>query len=224
MYPGIVRDLEARNRLSWVLEEMKPQTEEKLYNFEPEMAWERLKIRNPRKPYLAALKAAAAWREREAISKNIPRRRVLKDDALYDLAQQKPKDIAALGRLRGIPRGFEKSSHAKKLVAAITAAVDNADDYAPEIPKTRHMPPNLGPTIEMLKTLLRLRTEYEDIAPRMVANSADIEQLAAFGEKADVAALKGWRKDIFGEDALKMLNGKIALSLEGREVVAKDIA
>ena len=86
------------------------------------------------------------------------------------------------------------------------------------------MPPNLGPTIEMLKTLLRLRTEYVDVAPRMVANNADIEQLAAFGAKADVAALKGWRREIFGEDAIKMLDGKIALSLEGREVVAKAIS
>ena len=224
LYPGLVSELESKNRLSWVLEEMIPQMNEKLYSFEPESAWERLKIRNPRKPYLAALKAAAAWREREAIAKDIPRRRVLKDDAFYDLAQQKPKDLAALAKLRGIPRGFEKSRSASSLIEAINAAIANADDYAPKIPKPKHMPPNLGPTIEMLKTLLRLRTEYVDVAPRMVANASDIEQLAAFGEKADIAALKGWRKEIFGEDALKMLKGKIALSLEGREVVAKDIA
>jgi len=224
LYPGMVSDLEEKGRMSWVLEEMAPQMEEKLYTFEPENAWERLKIRNPKKHYLAALKAAAAWRERQAIEKNIPRRRVLKDDALYDLAQQKPKDIAALGRLRGIPRGFEKSRSAKDLVEAINAAIGNADDYAPKLPKIQHMPPNLGPTIEMLKTLLRLRTEYVDIAPRMVANNVDIEKLAAFGAKADVAALKGWRKEIFGKDALKMLDGKIGLRLEGREVVAKDIS
>jgi len=224
LYPGVVQDLKDKHRMEWVVEEMKPQTEEKLYAFEPEMAWERLKIRNPRKPYLAALKAAAAWREREAISKNIPRRRVLKDDALYDLAQQKPKDLAALSRLRGIPRGFEKSRSAKALVEALNAALDNADDYAPYIPKAKHMPPNLGPTIEMLKTLLRLRTEYVDIAPRMVANNADIEKLAAFGRKADIAALKGWRKKIFGDDALKMLDGKIALRLSGREVIAEEIS
>jgi ribonuclease D len=210
--------------MDWVREEMMPQMQEKLYTFEPESSWERLKVRNPKKHYLAALKAAAAWREREAIARNIPRRRVLKDDALYDLAQQKPKDIAALARLRGIPRGFEKSRGAKVLVEAINAAIDNAEDYAPKLPKVQHMPPNLGPTIEMLKTLLRLRTEYEGIAPRLVANNADIEKLAAFGEKADVAALKGWRREIFGEDALKMLDGKIGLRLEGREVVAKDIS
>jgi len=201
LYPGLVEELEEKGRMGWVLEEMAPQMEEKLYTFEPENAWERLKVRNPKKHYLAALKAAAAWRERQAIEKNIPRRRVLKDDALYDLAQQKPKDIAALGRLRGIPRGFEKSRSAKDLVESLNAAIANA-----------------------VKTLLRLRTEYVDIAPRMVANNADIEKLAAFGPKADIAALKGWRKEIFGDDALKMLDGKIGLRLEGREVVAKDIS
>jgi len=223
LYPGMVSELEDKGRMGWVIEEMAPQLEEKLYTFEPENAWERLKVRNPKKHYIAALKAAAAWRERQAIEKNIPRRRVLKDDAIYDLAQQKPKDIVALGRLRGIPRGFEKSRSAKDLVESLNAAIANADDYAPKLPKVQHMPPNLGPTIEMLKTLLRLRTEYVDIAPRMVANNADIEKLAAFGAKADVAALKGWRKDVFGNDALKMLDGKIGLRLEGREVVAKDI-
>ncbi len=223
LYPGIIQELESKGRMEWVIEEMAPQMEEKLYTFEPEMAWERLKIRNPRKPYLAVLKAAAAWREREAISKNVPRRRVLKDDALYDLAQQKPKDLAALAKLRGIPRGFEKSRSAKALIESLNAALDNADDYAPHIPKAKHMPPNLGPTIEMLKTLLRLKTEYVDIAPRMVANNADIEQLAAFGPKANIAALKGWRKKIFGEDALQLLDGKIALRLEGREVVAESL-
>ncbi len=224
LYPGLVAELEEKGRMGWVIEEMAPQMQEKLYTFEPESAWERLKVRNPKKHYLAALKASAAWREREAIARNIPRRRVLKDDALYDLAQQKPKDIAALARLRGVPRGFEKSRGAKVLVEAINAAIDNAEDYAPRLPKVQHMPPNLGPTIEMLKTLLRLRTEYEGIAPRLVANNADIEKLAAFGGKAEVAALKGWRRDIFGEDALKMLAGKIGLRLEGREVVAKDIS
>ncbi len=220
LYPALRAELEEKGRLGWIEEEITPQLAEKLYTFEPESAWERLKIRNPKKHYLAALKAAAAWREREAIAKDIPRRRVLKDDAMYDLAQQKPKDLGALARLRSIPRGFEKSSKAKALVEALNAAIDNADDYAPVLPKVKHMPPNLGPTTEMLKTLLRLRTEYVDIAPRMVANNADIEQLAAFGEKAEIAALSGWRREIFGEDALKMLAGKIGLRLEGREVIA----
>jgi len=224
LYEPLVKDLEDKNRLSWVLEEMAPQMEEHLYSFEPEDAWQRLKLRNPKKHYLAALKAAAAWRERVAQEKDVPRRRILKDDAIYDLAQQRPRDIKALTKLRAIPRGFEKSSHASALVDAISAAVDNADDYAPPIPKVKHMPPSLGPRVEMLRTLLRLRTEVDGIAPRLVANARDIEQIAAFGEKADVPALSGWRAEIFGQDALDLLAGKLALRLNGEDVVAERTA
>ena len=221
LYPGVVKELDDKGRLNWVMEEMAQHMDETLYTFEPEDAWQRLKLRGNKKPYLAALKAAAAWRERQAIKKDIPRRRVLKDDAMYDLAQQRPRTLEALAKLRGIPRGFEKSSSATGLVESLGAAVDNAAEYAPPAPKVKHMPPSLGPRIEMLKTLLRLRTEVEGIATRLVANARDIEQLAAFGEGADIAALKGWRREIFGQDALDMLRGKIALRLEGEHVVAE---
>lgn len=223
LYPGLVTELEDRGRLKWVQEEMLPQMEESLYTFEPEDAWQRLKVRNPKRHYLAALKAAAAWREREAIAKNIPRRRILKDDGLYDLAQQRPRDIKALERLRGIPRGFEKSRSAQALLDAIKAAVDNADEYAPPAPKVQHMPPNLGPRVEMLRTLLRLRTEVVGIATRMVANASDINQLAAFGKSADIPALKGWRREMFGEDALALLRGELALRLDGEDVIAEPV-
>ena len=221
LYPGVVAELEEKGRLNWVMEEMSQHMNEDLYTFEPEDAWQRLKLRGNKKPYLAALKAAAAWRERQAIKKDIPRRRVLKDDAMYDLAQQRPRTLEALAKLRGIPRGFEKSSSATNLVESLGAAVDNAAAYAPPAPKVKHMPPSLGPRIEMLKTLLRLRTEVEGIATRLVANARDIEQLAAFGEGADIPALKGWRREIFGQDALDMLRGRIALRLEGEHVVAE---
>jgi len=221
LYPDVLNELEEKGRLKWVMEEMSQHENENLYTFEPEDAWQRLKLRGNKKPYLAALKAAAAWRERQAIKKDIPRRRVLKDDAMYDLAQQRPRTLEALAKLRGIPRGFEKSSTATDLVESLSAALDNAAEYAPPAPKVKHMPPSLGPRIEMLKTLLRLRTEVEGIATRLVANARDIEQLAAFGEGADIAALKGWRREIFGQDALDMLRGKIALRLEGENVVAE---
>ncbi|GGX56488.1 ribonuclease D [Litorimonas cladophorae] len=221
LYPDVLTELEEKGRLDWVMQEMEQHSQEDLYTFEPEEAWQRLKLRGNKKHYLASLKAAASWRERQAIKKDIPRRRVLKDDAIYDLAQQRPRTIDALAKLRGIPRGFEKSSSAKELVESIGAAIDNADDYAPPAPKTKHMPPSLGPRIEMLKTLLRLRTEVEGIATRLVANARDIEQLAAFGEAADIDALKGWRREIFGQDALDMLRGHIALRLEGEDVVAE---
>ena len=221
LYLPLVDELEDKGRLSWVLEEMAPQMDESLYNFEPEDAWQRLKVRNPKKQYLAVLKAAAAWRERTAQEKDIPRRRVLKDDAMYDLAQQRPRDLKALTKLRAIPRGFEKSRSAAALVDAISAAMDNADDYAPKPPKVQHMPPSLGPRVEMLRTLLRLRTEINGIAPRLVANARDIEQIAAFGDDAKVQAMSGWRREIFGQDAVDMLEGKITLRLDGEDVVAE---
>ena len=223
LYPGMIEELKDRGRLDWVNEEMRPQLDKSLYCFEPEAAWERLKIRNYKTPYLAVLKAAAAWREREAIARDIPRRRVLKDDSLYDLALNKPANTKALERLRSIPRGFEKSSKASELIEAINAALANADEYAPVVQRRKSMPPNIGAAVEMLKTLLRLRTEYVDIAPRLVANNADIEKLAAFGDKAEVAALTGWRREVFGNDALRMLDGKITLRLEGAEVVAEAV-
>ena len=223
LYPGMVEELKERQRLEWIEEETKPQLEESLYSFEPDKAWERLKVRNPRRENMAVLKAAAAWREKQAIKRNIPRRRVIKDDALYDIAQNKPEDIKALSRLRGVPNGFANSRSASELIKMINYALDNVDDYAPLIPKPKHMPPQLGPTIEMLKTLLKLCTEYEDLAPRLVANASDIEQIAAFGDKAEVAALSGWRKGVFGEQALDLLAGKIALRLEGRKVVMQKL-
>ena len=221
LFPGMRAKLEAKGRMSWIEEETAPMLEESLYTNDPEEAWRRLKIRSPKKPYLAALKAAAAWREARAIEKDMPRRRVMKDDVVYALAQGQPTTVEALKKVRGVPQGFERSGSAKELVEAIADALANMDTYAPPAPKHKHMPPNLGPTVEMLRTLLRLRTEYEDIAPRLVANASDIEELAAFGDKAEVAALKGWRRDIFGADALDMLAGRIGLRLEGREVVAK---
>jgi len=199
---------------------MQPQLSEDLYKNNPERSWERLKIRRPKKEYLSVLKAAAAWREEKAINRNIPRRRVLKDDALYDIAQNKPRTLKALAALRGVPKGFERSESAKVLVEKINYALDNVDSYGPPVPKIQHMPPHIGPTTEMLKTLLRLRTEYEDIAPRLVANAREIEQIAAFGEKAQVPAMSGWRREVFGDDALKMIRGEIALRLDGRKVVA----
>jgi len=145
----------------------------------------------------------------------------LRDDALYDLAQQKPRSIPALAKLRAIPKGFERNKNVSELIKDINYALDNVEDYAPEIPKTRQMPPNLGPSVEMLRTLLRIKTEYIGIAPRLVANSKDIELIAAFGENANVAALSGWRRDVFGSFALKMLAGELSLRLQDGEVVVE---
>lgn len=223
LYPDMVKELADKKRTSWVEEETKTMMDENLYTFEPDRAWMRMKPRQFRRDYLAVLKAASAWREREAQNKDIPRNRVIKDDGIYDIAQRKPKTLKELGALRGVPNGFEQRKNADRLIKAIIEAINNAETYAPQIQMKKSKPPNLGPTADMLKTLLRLRTEYEGIAPRLVANASDIEEIAAFGTSADVKAMKGWRWEIFGKDALAMLDGKISLKLDGREVVAIEV-
>ena len=220
MYPGMLAELKEKNRLDWVQAEMDAQLDENLYTFEPDRAWMRLRPRKLKQDYLAVMKAAAAWREAEAQRADIPRNRILKDDGIYDIALRPPRNTKDLANLRGVPNGFERRKNVDRLLHRIKEALTNAASYAPQIEAKKHMPPNLGPTVDMLKTLLRLRTEYQGIAPRLIANAADIEQIAAFGAKADVAALTGWRREVFGEDALAMLDGKVSLTLEGREVVA----
>ncbi|PHS77625.1 MAG: ribonuclease D [Robiginitomaculum sp.] len=220
LYPGMCRELNAKNRMDWVREEMETMMDVRLYDFDPEQAWKRLKPRMFRQDYLAALKAAAAWRESEAQTKDVPRGRILKDDGLYVIAQRKPKNVKELADVRGIPGGFANRKTAVNLIDDVQKAIANSASYAPEATRAKQMPPGLGPSVDMLKTLLRLKTEYVDIAPRLIANVSDLTELAAFGEKANVRALKGWRREVFGEDALKMLNGEISLTLKDKKVVA----
>jgi ribonuclease D len=219
LYPAMHEDLKTQNRLSWIEEELTHLSDKHLYSFDPERAWMRLKPRKLKRDYLSVMKAVAAWRERAAIDKDVPRNRILKDDGIYDIALRQPKTIKELGALRGVPHGFERRKNVDRLIKSIVDAIKDAEDYAPQIPAKKQMPPNLGPSVDMLKTLLRLRTEYQNIAPRMVANVADIEHIAAFGKNADVKALKGWRLELFGKDALLMLEGKIGLRLHKGEVV-----
>lgn len=220
LYPGMLKELKDKKRIDWISEEMNSLIDPNLYAFDPDRAWMRLKPRKLKQDYLAVMKAVAAWREKEAQTKDIPRSRVLKDDGIYDIAMRLPRTTKELGNLRGVPNGFERRKNIDRLIKAVQTAITNAGQYAPKIEAKRHMPPNLGPTVDMLKTLLRLRTEYQGIAPRLIANAAEIELIAAFGKQADVKALTGWRREVFGNDALLMLDGKVSLTLNGREVVA----
>ena len=223
LYPAMVEELKEKGRLSWIEEEVRGLMAEELYSFEPERAWTRFKPRKFKPEYLAVLKAVAAWREKEAQSANIPRRHILKDDGVYDIAQHPPRTLQDLKNLRGVPPGFEGRRSIDRLLKQIEYALDNTETYAPPITAPKHLPGNIGPAVEMLKTLLRLRTEYVDIAPRLVAGVRDLEKLAAYGRQADIKALSGWRKEVFGNDALLMLDGKISLALKKGKVVTTRI-
>jgi len=209
--------LETKGRLSWVQEEMAHMEDPALYDTSAENAWQRLKIRKPRIDYAAVLAAVAGWREDKAKELDRPRRRILKDDAVYEIAEQKPRDVKGYDRLRAVSKGFINSRNANGLIEAVNAAIDDPEKFAPPIPKRKHnaqVPPGAP---EMLKVLLKHVSEEFEVVPRLIANAADIERIAR-GESDNIAAFTGWRDEIFGARARALLSGKLALSFEKGQV------
>jgi ribonuclease D len=222
IYEKLKAQLERTGREGWVAEEIHALQDPALYRLDPETAWKRLKPRSSNKRFLAMLAALAAWREREAQSRDIPRGRVLKDEALTEIAAHPPESAEALERIRGVPRGFAGSRLGKGLLEAIAQGREAAPPAAalPERPRRKHEPSPAA--IELLKTLLRLKAEDVGVAPRLIANAEDIERLAAL-EDDDVAALKGWRFEAFGRDALALRKGELAIALEGSNAVVVEL-
>jgi len=218
LYPVLRKRLETEGRLAWVEEEMAALTDPAVYDVEPDNAWKRLKPRKHTPKYLAVFKAVAAWRERTAQQRDQPRGRILKDDAIDELAAQAPTDAAALDRLRGVPKGFSGSRFGPDLLVAIREALKDPEGYAPQIDRAR-APQNAaaGAVVELLKVLLKARSEDAGVASKLIATVSDLEKIAN-DDNADVGALQGWRLDAFGADALKLKRGELALVLDGTRV------
>ena len=218
LYPMLRARLEKDGRMAWVQEEMAALTDPALYDVEPDNAWKRLKPRKHTSKYLAVFKAVAAWRERTAQQRDQPRGRILKDDAIDELAAQAPIDAAAMDRLRGVPKGFSGSKFGPDLLEAIREALKNPDAYAPHVERERG-PQNAaaGAVVELLKVLLKARAEDAGVASKLLATVSDLEKIAN-DDNADVGALQGWRLDAFGADALKLKRGELALVLDGTRV------
>ncbi len=218
LYPMLRERLEKAGRLSWVTEEMAAMCDPALYDVDPENAWRRLKPRRHSAKYLAVFRAVAAWRERTAQQRDQPRGRILKDEAIDELAAQAPTDADGLNRLRSVPKGFAGSRYGPELAEAIAAAVANPDAYAPKIEReTSPASPAAGAVVELLKVLLKARAEDAGVASKLIATVADLEKIAS-DDRADSAALRGWRREAFGEDALKLKRGELALVLDGTRV------
>jgi ribonuclease D len=218
LFPMLRDKLEATGRIGWVTEEMRAMTDPALYDTEPENAWRRLKPRRFTAKYLAAFRAVAAWRERTAQTRDQPRGRILKDDAIDELATQTPLDADALGRLRSAPKGFAGSRFGVEILEAIAAALKDPEGYAPVIDRDRGSPnPNAGAVVELLKVLLKARAEDAGVAAKLIATMGDLEKIAS-DDEADTPALQGWRREAFGEDALKLKRGELALVLDGSRV------
>jgi ribonuclease D len=218
IYLALQADLAASGRASWVAEEMAVLNSPATYEVKPENAWQRLKgrLRKPRE--LAVLIELAAWREREAQNRDVPRQRVLKDDALMDIVQRAPRSVEALGELRSVPNGFERSRAGGEVLAAIARALAVDPQSLPRFERERGRPGN-GAVLDLLKVLLKAVADTERVAPKIIASSDDLEEIAS-DDNADVPALKGWRREIFGEKALALKNGSLGLRIErGRVVV-----
>ena len=223
IYEKLAAQLEKTGRTSWVAEEVAALQDPALYRIEPEMAWKRLKPRTSNKKFLAMLAAIAAWREREAQSRDIPRGRVLKDEALSEIAAHPPESGEALEKVRAVPKGFANSKLGKGLTDAIEfgrTAPPPEGIETERSPRRRREPSPAA--IDLLKTLLRLRAEAVGVAPRLIANADDIEKLAAH-EDDGVVALTGWRAEVFGNDARLLRKGDLAIALENGNAVIVEL-
>lgn len=220
VYLKLKKQLEAEGRAGWLTEEMAILESRDTYDLHPDQAWQRLKMRLRKPTELAVMQYVTAWREREARSRNVPRSRVLKDDAIYEIAQQQPKDVEALGRLRTIPKGWERSSSGAAILEQVNAALALPKSEMPHLQRHTHAPEGTQSAVELLKVLLRLTSEKHGVASKVIANSDDLEKIAAEGEKAEVAALQGWRKELFGDLALKLISGGVGLRFVDKRVEA----
>lgn len=218
IYLALKADLEASGREAWVAEEMAVLNFPGTYEVKPENAWLRLKGRIRKPKELAALIELAAWREREAQVRDVPRQRVLKDDALMDIVQRGPRSVEALAELRSVPNGFERSRSGGEVLAAIERAAAIDPKALPRLERERGRPAN-GAVLDLLKVLLKATADAERVAPKILASTDDLEAIAS-DDLAEVPALQGWRRDVFGEKALALKNGELSLRIaRGRVVV-----
>jgi ribonuclease D len=219
VYTHLHQVLEKTGRTPWLQEEMQILTNPATYDSKPENAWQRLKLRVRNRKSLAILIELAAWRERLAQSLDVPRGRVLRDEALYDIANQIPASAEALGQLRTLSNGFARSQRAKEIIEAVKAGLARDPKTLPQIQRSEALSAEAGATLELLKVLLKAAAAEHGVAPRIIAGSDDLEQLAT-SNQADILALQGWRRKLFGDAALKLKGGELALTIVDGEVRA----
>ena len=220
VYLTLFADLGRRGRADWMDDEMEILTSPDTYRAEPEKAWQRLKTRVRKPKELAVLIEVAAWREREAQSRDVPRSRVLKDDTISDIVVQTPTTPERLGSLRSLPKGFERSKWGEGILEAVRRGLDRDPKTLPKLERPKNAP-NGAATVELLKVLLRMTSESHGVAAKVIATVDDLERIAG-DDSADVAALKGWRRELFGDRALALKHGKLALSIHRGRVVTTE--
>ncbi len=217
VYEKLNRLLAKSGRTAWLDEEMAVLTAPETYQLVPETAWQRLKTRSHDGRYLAVLRALAAWRETEAQRRDVPRNRVLRDEQLFDIAAHRPTGVEELARTRGLSREVARGRIGQAILMAVAEGLALPEAECPAPPPRSERPAGLGPVVDLLKVLLKMKCETHEVAQKLVANATDLEAIAA-DDAAQVPALHGWRREVFGEDALALKHGRLALAVEGRKV------
>lgn len=215
VYERLAARIAKDGRMDWVAEEFEALLDPKLYTLPPEDAWRRLKLRSRDARFVAVAQALAAWREREARRRDLPRARIIRDDLLLEVAANRPQSVE---ELRALERVNVDRESAAGIVEAIREAMALAREQLPRLPDPVVLPRGIGPTVDLLRVLLKYKCEEADVAQRLVAGTSDLEAIAV-DDAADVPALHGWRRQIFGEDALALKAGRLALAVRGRKPV-----
>lgn len=215
-FPILREKLSKENREHWVEEEMQALLDERLYYVDPEDAWRRMRLRGVKPKELGPLIKLAEWREREAHERDVPRSRIIKDDAIYELSRMQPKTTKDLARARSIPNGFERSSAGAAIIDAVANGLKIPRDTLPDVfkPDRQKAPADV---VDLLKVLLKRQCEFYGVAPKLIASGADLEAIA-LGDTQNVPAMNGWRREVFGNAALSLKNGDLALKLSNSAV------
>lgn len=221
IYEFLNKKIEESGRARWVQEEIAILSDPDTYVTRPRDAWKRVKTRSNSARFVAIVQELAAFREEFAQSRNIPRNRVYKDDALVELASTKPSNMGDLGRSRLLLREARKGDIADGILAAVKAGLARPNDSLPVLPREKDKLQVNPALADLLRVLLKAKTESSGVASKLIATTSDLDQIAA-GER-DVAALSGWRREVFGEDALRLCNGEVALAAKGKNVAVIEL-
>ncbi|MEK9723997.1 MAG: ribonuclease D [Rhodospirillaceae bacterium] len=214
--------LDRENRTAWIEEEMEVLRNPATYRPDPNEVYTRIKGRKGNGKFLAVLRELAAWRELEAQRRDVPRNWVLRDETLIEIAHHTPKTSEALGRSRGLGDKAAHGPMGKAILDAVNRGLETPKADWPQPPDRPDLPRGIGPVSDLLKVLLKKVAEDTHVAGRLIASSADVDQIAGLGEATSVPALRGWRREIFGADALKLRAGELALAVDGNRLVVRD--
>lgn len=223
VYEHLAKELEKRGRTEWVYQEEEVLNAPETYQNDPYKAWERIKIKTPKPKTLATLRELAAWREKRAQDKDLPKSWVMRDDTLADMAAQMPHTIPQLKKIRNMPKDLAESRHGAKLIELVQSIDETDPKTWPKPKKRKSLPPHISGTIDILKMLLKVQAAEHGVATKLVISNDEIEELAQSAD-ADIPAMKGWRYEVFGKDAVALKKGQLAVGLKGSNIVKYKIS